>query len=220
MADMIVSNKILDIGALVNKGQLFRPDGDRDRIEAYLPPMGLENHGANLMEMPNGDLLCVWFGGDKEGANNVSIAVSRLNAGTTQWTAPQFISDDPLRADQNPILFLTPQNELWLLYPSQQSQGHGDPRWEEKISSGKMKGIHWMQWTSVIQKRVSTDLGYTWGTLETMLPTPGSFCRNRVEVLSNGDWLLPMYYSKKEGEGLYGNDNSVVQISGDQGKTW
>lgn len=77
-----------------------------------------------------------------------------------------------------------------------------------------------MQWTSVIQKRVSTDLGYTWGPLETIMPTPGSFCRNRVEVLSNGDWLLPMYYSKKEGEGLYGNDVSVVQISSDEGKTW
>ena len=45
-----IDRPIVDIGALVKEGQLFRPDTDRDRVEAYLPPMGRENHGANLME--------------------------------------------------------------------------------------------------------------------------------------------------------------------------
>ena len=62
MTQTMATNQILDIGQLVSNGQLFRPDTDRDRIEAYLPPMGRENHGSNLMELPNGDLLCVWFG--------------------------------------------------------------------------------------------------------------------------------------------------------------
>lgn len=215
-----IDRPIVDIGALVKEGQLFRPDTDRDRVEAYLPPMGRENHGANLMELPDGDLLCVWFGGDKEGAQNVSIALSRLAQGAAQWSAPVFVSDDPTRSDQNPVLFPTPNGELWLLYASQQSQGQGPADWESQINTGEVKGIHWMQWTSVIRQRVSKDNGHTWSPMKTLFGQPGSFCRNRMLILSNGDWLFPMYYSKREGEGLYGNDVSVMQLSSDQGQSW
>jgi len=216
----MTQNQILDIGHLVNNGQLFRPDTDRDRIEAYLPPMGRENHGSNLMELPNGDLLCVWFGGDKEGAQNVSIALSRLSPNSTQWTAPAFVSDDPTRSDQNPVLFVTPTEELWLLYASQQSQGQGPSGWEEKINKGEVQGIHWMQWTSVIRQRTSKDNGHTWEPMKTLFDQPGAFCRNRMEILSNGNWLFPMYYSRRDGEGVYGNDVSVMQISADNGQSW
>jgi predicted neuraminidase len=182
--------------------------------------MGYENHGSNLMELPNGDLLCVWFGGDKEGAQNVSIALSRLSPHTTQWTEPVFASDDPNRSDQNPVLFVTPEGRLWLLYASQQSQGQGPSSWEEKITKGEVQGIHWMQWTSVIRRRVSEDNGHAWGQMETLFGQPGSFCRNRMVILSNGDWLFPMYYSRREGEGVYGNDSTAMQISADGGQTW
>ncbi len=216
----MTENQILDIRRLVSNGQLFRPDTDLDRIEAYLPPMGRENHGSNLLELPNGDLLCVWFGGDKEGAQNVSIALSRLTPGAAHWSEPVFVSDDPTRSDQNPVLFVTPEGKLWLLYASQQSQGHGPSGWEDKINKGEVQGIHWMQWTSVIRRRVSEDNGHTWGPMETLFEQPGSFCRNRMEILSNGHWLFPMYYSRRDGDGVYGNDVSVVQLSADNGQSW
>jgi predicted neuraminidase len=220
MIQTMTTNQILDIGLLVKDGQLFRPDTDRDRIESYLPPMGRENHGSNLMELPNGDLLCVWFGGDKEGAQNVSIALPRLSPNATQWTTPVFVSDDPTRSDQNPVLFVTPEGKLWLLYASQQSQGQTPESWADKFSDGKLQGIHWNQWTSVIRRRVSEDNGHTWGSMEAIFEQPGSFCRNRMEILSNGNWLFPMYYSKRDGEGVYGNDVSVMQISADNGQSW
>lgn len=216
----MTENQILDIRQLVSGGQLFRPETDLDRVEAYLPPMGRENHGSNLMELPNGDLLCVWFGGDKEGAQNVSIALSRLSPGAARWTNPVFLSDDPTRSDQNPVLFVTPAGELWLLYASQQSQGQGPSGWEEKINKGEVQGIHWMQWTSVIRRRVSKDNGHTWEPMDTLFAQPGSFCRNRMEILSNGHWLFPMYYSRRDGEGVYGNDVSVMQLSADNGQSW
>ncbi|MEW5957853.1 MAG: sialidase family protein [Chloroflexota bacterium] len=216
----MTENQILDIGRLVGNGQLFRPDLDRDRIEAYLPPMGRENHGSNLMELPNGDLLCVWFGGDREGAQNVSIALSRLSPHAGRWTDPVYVSDDPNRSDQNPVLFVAPDGKLWLLYASQESRGQAPGSWDEKFSKGEVQGIHWMQWTSVIRRRVSADNGHTWGPMETIFDRPGSFCRNPMVILSNGDWLFPMYYSRREGEGVYGNDTSVMQISADEGQTW
>lgn len=211
--------QILDINSLIREGNLVRTF-DTDRVEAFLPPMGLENHGSNLIELTNGDLLCVWFGGDKEGANNVKIAMSRLPYGVGRWTQPEFLSDDPERSDQNPVLFLTPTGDLWLLYASQLSKGHGPSSWEDKINKNEVRGIHWMQWTSVIKRRISKDDGHSWGPVETLFDSPGSFCRNRMVVLSNGDWLFPMYYCRRDSEGVYGNDVSVMKISKDKGSTW
>ena len=215
-----VDDQVLDFCSQVLEGQLFKTIEDRNLVKAFLPPMGLENHGSNLVELPNGDLLCVWFGGDKEGASNVRIAMSRLLVGASQWTAPVFLTDDPERSDQNPVLFKTPSGELWLLYPSQLSKGRGPAAWEERINKNEVRGIHWMQWTSVIKRRISKDNGYTWSPVETYFDTPGSFCRNRMIILSNGDWLFPMYYSRKDSEGVYGNDVSVMKISKDSGDTW
>lgn len=220
MKNTLNEHQVLDFSSQVLEGQLFRTADRKDLVEAYLPPMGIENHGSNLTELPNGDLLCVWFGGDKEGANNVRIVMSRLPLGKTKWTEPVFLTDDPERSDQNPVLFETPAHELWLLYPSQLSQGHGPSEWEKKINNNEVRGIHWMQWTSVIKRRVSVDNGVTWSPVETLFDIPGSFCRNRMVVLSNGDWLFPMYYSRRDGEGVYGKDVSVMKISKDDGVTW
>lgn len=220
MTNIEIKDQILDLRQFVKEGQLYKPVGDDARIEAFLPPMGAENHGSNVIELPNGDLACVWFGGDKEGANNVNIVFSRLPKGALQWTTPAFLSNDPERSDQNPIIFVTPTSELWLMYASQMSSGRGPSSWEEKINNKEVRGIHWMQWTSVIQRRISKDNGETWGPVETLFDTPGSFCRNRMLVLSNGDWLFPMYYSRRDSEGVYGNDVSVMKISKDQGNSW
>jgi predicted neuraminidase len=75
-----------------------------------------------------------------------------------------------------------------------------------------------MQWTAVIRRRVSEDYGQTWGPIEDYFDKPTSFCRQKMVVMSNGDWLFPMYYSL-EAPG-HGEDYSVMQISSDQGQTW
>src|SRR5215212_7589382 len=76
-----------------------------------------------------------------------------------------------------------------------------------------------MQWTSGVRRRESTDGGWSWREVETFGDKPGSFCRHPPTVLSNGDWLFPMYYSLQEGT-LHGNDHSVVRISEDEGQSW
>ena len=55
---------------------------DAQRRDAYLPSFCVQNHAANLHALPNGDLLCVWFGGTQEGIPDVSIYMSRLRAGS------------------------------------------------------------------------------------------------------------------------------------------
>ncbi|WP_068504137.1 sialidase family protein [Paenibacillus kribbensis] len=171
------------------------------RKDAFIPSDAVQNHAANLLPLDNGDLLCVWFAGTQEGIPDISIYLSRLNKGAEEWTEPVKLSDDPTRSEQNPVLFSAPDGKLWLLYTAQKS-GNQD--------------------TAIIRYRISEDEGYTWGDIGTLFDTPGTFIRQPITVLDNGDWLLPIWYCyTNPGEKWTGNkDVSAVKISSDQGRTW
>jgi predicted neuraminidase len=208
----------LDLRALVEGGQLFRSPADGNRVEAFIPPMGHENHAANMVELPNGDLLCVWFAGSMEGSSDIKIALSRLPAGAARWTQPVWVSGDPQRSEQNPVLFLAPDGKLWLFYTAQLTRGGTREEWARKVAAGEASGGFTMQYTSIIRRRISEDGGRTWGPIETFSADPGSFCRQPMLVMSNGEWLFPIYFSLPT-EG-YGDDHCVVRISADSFATW
>lgn len=175
--------------------------GETSRFEADIPAVCVQNHAANLMPLPNGDIGCVWFGGTQEGIPDISIYFSRLAKDATCWTNPVKLSDDPTRSEQNPILFPAPDGKLWLLYTAQKS-GNQD--------------------TAIVRYRISDDNGETWGQIGTLFEKAGTFVRQPVVVLDNGDWLVPVFYCRSDpGEKWVGNnDISAVMISTDRGKTW
>lgn len=173
-----------------------------ERVEtAMLPSSCPQNHAANLLPLPDGSLMCVWFGGTQEGVADISVWGSRLLPGSRQWSEAVKLSNDASRSEQNLVLFLTPDNVLWLL-------------WTAQISGN--------QDTAIVRYRQSTDLGQTWGDIATLLDKPGTFIRQPVTVLDNGNWLLPVFYCRTQpGEKWVGNDDiSAVKISADKGKTW
>jgi predicted neuraminidase len=215
----MTSHPIVNLAAQLEPGALFRPPDDPLRVDALIPPAGEENHAANLAALPNGDLLCAWFAGSREGSGDVRIALSRLDAGAGRWSDPIWVSEDPTRSEQNPILFPTPQGALWLLYPAQATRGCPPDVWARKVEAGEAEGPYTMQWTAVIRRRISHNGGRTWGPVETLFDTPSTFCRNPPVVLSNGDWLLPIYHSIRSGT-HHGRDYTVMKRSEDQGGTW
>ncbi|MFC1635620.1 exo-alpha-sialidase [Planctomycetota bacterium] len=74
-------------------------------------------HGSTIVELPNGDLLAAWFQGSGERwADDVAILGARLKAGAKQWSKPFVMADVPGFPDINPILFIDPQERLWLLW--------------------------------------------------------------------------------------------------------
>lgn len=171
-----------------------RFDGRLRADAALLPTLHPgDSHAATLVETPAGDLLCAWFNGPKEGEPETDIVLSRLPAGTDTWTVPERMSSDPERSEQNPLLFVTPAGEVWLLHTSNEPHD---------------------QTTSRVLRRVSRDGGSTWGSSDVLFDRPGSFLRNPIVVSSNGDWLLPAYHCDSDGEA------SVVQLSTDQGASW
>ena len=192
---------LMDSTELAMDGRL-RARGDGSGIfEAYLPSPCVQNHAANLMPLADGDLGCVWFGGTQEGKSDISVYFSRLRAGQDVWSRPVRLSDDPARSEQNPILFPAPDGALWLLHTSQQS-GNQD--------------------TSVVKRRISRDGGATWGPTDVLIDVSGTFVRQPLVVLANGDWLLPCFLCRATpgSKWLGEQDVSVLKISSDQGRTW
>lgn len=177
---------------------------DAARQEAFIPSPCVQNHAANIMPLRNGDLGCVWFGGTQEGIPDVSVYFSRLARGASEWSAPEKLSDDPARSEQNPILFPAPDGALWLI-------------WTAQISGN--------QDTAIVRRRVSTDDGHTWGSITTLFDRVGEdgvFVRQPPLVLDTGEWLLPIFYCRaRPGEKWVGSyDVSAVRISADGGETW
>ncbi|MFN1548165.1 sialidase family protein [Vibrio natriegens] len=168
---------------------------------AMLPSDYPQNHASNLLVLPNGDLLCTWFAGTQEGVSDISILCSRLRKDSNEWEPAVKLSNDPERSEQNPVLFLDPDNTLWLLWTAQLA-GNQD--------------------TAIVRYRKSFDLGETWQDIDVLIDKPGTFIRQPIVVLPNGNWLLPIFNCTiKPGEKWVGNyDTSSVKISEDKGQTW
>jgi len=172
-----------------------------DATEALIPSPCVQNHAANLMQLGNGDLACVWFGGTQEGIPDISIWFSRLRPGADAWSPAEKLSDDATRSEQNPMLFPAPDGRLWLLWTAQ---------------------INGRQDTAIVRYRISGDDGRTWGQIATLIDEPGTFIRQPIIVAHDGAWILPVFLCRTEpGVAWVGNDDvSAVKISRDAGATW
>ena len=150
-----------------------------------------QSHASTIAETPDG-LIAAWFGGTKEGHNDVCIWTSRLVNG--KWTAPEQAADGVLNdstryACYNPVLFYAPTGELLLFY---------------KIGPNVAGWTGWM-------KR-SKDNGKTWEPREAL---PEGFLgpiKNKP-VLVDGTLICP---SSTEKNGWKVN----FEYTKDWGKTW
>lgn len=185
-------------------GTIYRNEEMGD-LEALIPNGGFPTaHGPAMAELPDGSLVCCWFAGTYEGAGDVHIVCSRLPKDAAAWSKPVDISGDPARSEQNPSLFLGPDKALWAMYTAQLDRVEGKDN---------------MQFTSVVRCQKSADGGLTWGPYETIFPEEGTFCRQPIQVLSNGRWIFSTWVCTDTAAGLSG-DPTVFRISDDEGKTW
>jgi predicted neuraminidase len=169
--------------------------------EAYLPILYPSSHAANLYQLRDGDILCVWFSGTWEGNSGVGIVMSRLPKGSERWGPATLIDRKEGVSYQNPVLFQQPDGTLDL-YHTEQDAGAGE---------ANAKVLH----------LASKDDGKTWSSPEVLFDKPGSFVRHPMVVMPNGVWILPMdiVNSKGIGEGAE-NNYSITEVSADHGRTW
>jgi len=82
-----------------------------------IPQSSDHTHGASVVELPNGDLLAAWFQGSGERwADDVQIRGARLSRGSDVWSPAFTLADVPGFPDINPVLFLDPEKQLWLVW--------------------------------------------------------------------------------------------------------
>jgi predicted neuraminidase len=93
-------------------------------------------HASTVVELPNNDLACAWFGGKDEGDPSVGIWMARRSK--AGWSPPEVIATEPKVPCWNPVLFRG-GDRLWLYYKVGQNPD---------------------AWTGA--SRFSTDGGKTW----------------------------------------------------------
>ncbi len=185
----------------------LRSFDDLGYAAAIIPTDRRSNHAPSVLALRGGGLLAAWFGGSDEGNKDIDVLVSRFGTESLRWSASAAVTHDEIRSDQNPGLFEAPDGRVWLVYTSQLSRQAGVP---ETFN---------LQHTSVVKVLRSDDGGSTWTGPETLFDREGTFCRQPIQVLSDGTWIHSQWLCFDD-DSKNGSDQPVVQISTDQGATW
>lgn len=149
-------------------------------------------HASTVLPLKNGNVIVAWFGGTKEGKNDVDIWYTvRTTEGFGEIKA---ISKDLKIPHWNPVLF-----------------EHTDGRISLYFKVGK-KIPYWKTYESI-----STDVGNTFSAPKELVKGDNSGGRgpvkNKCIRLSNGRILAPASYE-------HTGWNCFIDISDDDGKTW
>jgi predicted neuraminidase len=118
-------------------------------------------HASTLVQLKNGDILAAWFGGAKEGANDVAIWGARRTS--TGWSEPFLLVRESNVPCWNPVLFESHDGKLWLYYKYGRN-----PR----------------EWTGA--RLVSADQGKTWSQPEHLAAGVLGPIKDKPLVLPNG----------------------------------
>jgi predicted neuraminidase len=148
-------------------------------------------HASTVVETPDGGLLCAWFGGTREGNDDVGIWMARFGNGT--WSAPFRVAKVNETPHWNPVLFRDRQDTIYLFF----KVGRQINFWSQ----------YWMR---------STDGGQTWSSPVELVPGDRGGrgpIKNKPIILSDGAWLAP---SSTEYKGC----KPFADRSTDGGRTW
>jgi predicted neuraminidase len=162
--------------------------------EALLPEghaMFGQCHAATLVALSSGELLAAFFAGEREGAGDVAIWLSRRR--NSVWLAPRRLLAEAGLAHWNPVLHAEGQL-VWLFY---------------KVGADVH---HW-----VTRVALSTDGGESWSAPRELVrgdKSPRGPVKNKLLVLGEGTWLAP---GSVEGEAFW---DAFVDRSTDRGETW
>jgi predicted neuraminidase len=144
-------------------------------------------HVASLCELPDGRLGAAWYGGTREGHQDVALFFSLRSKGEAgSWSPPQAVvtRDSATRELQryvrkvgNAVVFADTRGALWLVYVS--------------VAVGGWSG-------SSLNFKRSVDDGRTWTPSRRLTLSPfdniSELVKNKPATLAGGDWVLPIYH--------------------------
>ena len=163
-------------------------------------PNAPAHHCSTITEAPNGDLLCLWYGGSYESADDQVLFLARRKKADTRWTDPEIIvQGPPLHPPGNAVIF-TMGVRVGILW------GRMD------ASRPIRRGSGWdecqMMW------RYSDDSGATWSDDVEVPGMFGSLPRNTPITLQDGRFAVPLSGKCDDETG------SFLLFTDDGGETW
>jgi|YNPMSStandDraft_1061717.scaffolds.fasta_scaffold11225_2 predicted neuraminidase len=160
-----------------------------ERIFGPETPTGPYKHPASITELDNGDLYLVYYGGAGEYATQTAVYGSRLAKGAAKWEAPRIVAQDPFRSAGNPVIWQAPDGPVWLFYVVRFGRTWSDSR---------------------IQVKISRDGARTFSDASLLTLEAGMMVRGRPIVLSDGDYLLPIYHETGHDTEFVGPDSTSL----------
>ena len=204
--------------------------------ELIFPLEKIHNHSSSVVELPNGDLLVVWFHGSGERtADDVLIRGARWNHTTGKWSEPFVMADTPGFPETNPVLFLDNKQRLFFLWPviiahqwetalmkyrisTDYQQPSGPPRWEFQDNILLIPKNIVEKTKEFIARENPTGAAAEYGKRllthaeDMYFSRMGWFTRTHPQQLPSGRILVPMYSD--------GYSYGIMAISDDGGATW
>ncbi len=142
-------------------------------------------HSSTICLLPGGDLFSVWFGGSREGANDVALYSSRRSPGQA-WSKPEKVVDRALAQSEldrrikkvgNAVVFPDRNGMLWMIYVT--------------VSVGGWSG-------SALNIKSSPDEGRTWSESQRLTVNPflnlSSLVRHKPIYARDGRIGVPIYH--------------------------
>ncbi len=163
------------------------PDNGQPVYETSFATNGVtaEVHSAGAVELSNGDIRAVWYGGTREGHSDVAIYTNVWDATSGRWGPERIAIDLPqtragtkryTRKLGNPVITRAANNDLWLFYVS------------------AVGG--WA--TSSINLAISKDGGDTWGMPKRLITSPilnlSTLVKGNPFHFTDGNIGLPVYH--------------------------
>ncbi|MFV2065992.1 MAG: exo-alpha-sialidase, partial [Pirellulales bacterium] len=136
------------------------------------------HHCSTIAEAPSGDLLCLWYAGSYESADDQALYLARLPKGTRKWTRPQRLIWDPQQPPGNAVIFRQPDGRVAIVWGRMEG------------SRPTRRGSGWE--TCRLMIRTSDDDGQRWSTERELPNTFGYLPRNIPITLSDGRIALPI----------------------------
>ncbi|MDZ7639882.1 MAG: exo-alpha-sialidase [Bryobacterales bacterium] len=197
------------------------------------------NHSSSVVELPGGDLFVVWYNGSGERtADDVKLEGARWSKKTGKWSGRFPIADVANFPDCNPIVWIDPQQRLWLFWPTivanewhtsilqyrifaEYPQAEKPVKWQDggivlfepKNFEARVKAVVEPMLASATEDRVRNYLKEVVTRAgDKYFRRMGWMPRTHPIALPSGRYILPLYSD--------GYDFSVVAYSDDQGKTW
>lgn len=131
-----------------------------------------ECHAATIVELPSGDLLCAWYAGTREGAEDVAVLAARWESSLGRWREPDVVVDTPNQPEGNPVLFTDQWGHTWLFFVTIVEDGWAGAR---------------------LKAMKSEDEGHTWSQTIVFDEPLGTMPRNKPYFLGEERVLLPLY---------------------------